>query len=618
MRKGFKLSYLFLNKFRTIQNTHISFDHQYRFVQETDGRRRILPESPGNHKLSGPYFYGEHIYSMSCIVGKNGEGKTSTVDFIHESFLLILKDISEGKLKGKDVTNYVNLSDLLRAYYHLEKETEFLVIFSAGRHEFYLSSIPNIETEMKIRPFTVEYRKYINLERYCTVYFSQMRFRSDVARSGLQRGRSRDARAVLQKGEYDNFYLTTEELFGRYKIDLSEERIDAHRSGSNALNFDILIQFVFIYLRKDLVSKCLGADYLKRMRVNSINCEGSNEDYDIMLSDVLDIKSMEPHLGMIDEIVHDPQAYLWPFSSGQYTRFALLARLFWFLAGSESFSETPFLKIFHDVDEFRAFEEKFLNRRIVKNTGAILLFDEGDLCYHPEWQREFVGDIIGLVKACAREDMQIVFTTNSPFMMSDMLREDIVALTRDKKDIDEDVLTFGQNIHTLLAHRFFLDSTIGSVSESVIGWLISLLADPKISNDQEKQSDPKNRDVPEEKKNSILIDMKEEGLSKERAEARYVNRKVYERYEEYCKNRGWDEYSDKSEFLEDLISSIGEEIYRKRLSYRFDLYRNRILENSVVLTAEDADRLLGMLKSDPTYGRDPKMSAVIENLQNKR
>lgn len=112
--------------------------------------------------------------------------------------------------------------------------------------------------------------------------------------------------------------------------------------------------------------------------------------------------------------------------------------------------------------------------------------------------------------------------------------------------------------------------------------------------------------------------MYEEGLNQKRAEARYVNEKVFERYKEYCKNRGWDKWSDKSEFLEALISSIGEEIYRKRLSYRFDSYRNRTLEDHVMLTAENAERLLSMLKSDPKYGKDSEMTALIERLQNKR
>ena len=628
MSMGFKLSYLYLDKYRTIEEAHVSFDHRYIFVQGTDGSKRIEFELPAKRRLASPYFYGDHIYSMSCIVGRNGEGKTSTVDFIHECFLLMLKHINEGLLEVDSESFVVADLDTRRAFYHLEENTEFMVIFSAGKDDYFLTNIPHIENTVGIKAFTGQQRDLIDLDRYCMVYFSQMRFRSSVASSELQRGRSRDAQALSRMGFFDNKddnpYLTTEELFGRYKVDFSEERINARRGLEKDVNFDILLQLVFIYLRSDLVSKCLGDTFMERMRINSIDYEGGDRDNDSMLSDAIDAKHRIIDTNMISQIVRDPRSYLRPFSSGQYTRFALLARLFWFLAGSKSFSETPFPGIFDDKAQYHIFEQRFLNRKIAENTGALLLFDEGDLFYHPEWQREFVGDIIDLVRTCAGEDMQIVFTTNSPFMMSDMLREDIVTLTRDKKDIDEDVLTFGQNIHTLLAHRFFLDSTIGSVSESVIGWLISLLADPEISDEQEKQSTLKKDGALkeygglEEKRNSILLYMYKEGMSQKRAEARYVNEKVFERYKEYCKNRGWDEWSDKSEFLEALISSIGEEIYRKRLRYRFDSYRERTLENSVMLTAENADRLLSMLKSDPKYESDPEMSVLIERLQNKK
>lgn len=646
MSMGFKLSYLYLNKYRTIEEAHVSFDHRYIFVQGADGRKRIESELPAKRRLARPYFYGDHIYSMSCIVGRNGEGKSSTVDFIHECFLLMLKHINEGWLKVDGDSFVVADLDPRRAFYHLEEKTEFLVIFSAGEDDYFLTNIPHIENTVGIKAFTGQQGDLIDLDRYCMVYFSQMRFRTGIARSELQRGRSRDTLVVQEMGLYDdmddNPYLTTEELFGRYKVDLSEERINARRSLVKNVNFDILIQLVFIYLRRDLVCKCLGDTFMERMRINSINYEGGDCDNDSMLSEAVDAENGRLNLNMISRIVRDPQAYLRPFSSGQYTRFALLSRLFWILEGSRRFRETPFIKIFEDISEYRAFEERFLNRRIADNTGALLLFDEGDLFYHPEWQREFVGDITRMVRTCAGEDMQIVFTTNSPFMMSDMLREDIVTLTRDKKDIAEDVLTFGQNIHTLLAHRFFLDSTIGSVSESVIGWLISLLADPgqitekrekydapegykgldgydglKEYDGQEKKGAPKEHDVLEEKRNAIRMYMTKEGLSKARAEARYVNRKVYEKYTEYCINREWDELSDKSEFLEALISSIGEEIYRKRLSYRFELYRKRTLEKSVVITAETAERLLNKLKNDPNYWRDPAVSELMGHLQKK-
>ena len=122
MSMGFKLSYLYLDKYRTIEEAHVSFDHRYIFVQGTDGSKRIESELPAKRRLASPYFYGDHIYSMSCIVGRNGEGKSSTVDFIHECFLLMLKHINEGLLEVNGDSFAVANLDTRRAFYHLEEK----------------------------------------------------------------------------------------------------------------------------------------------------------------------------------------------------------------------------------------------------------------------------------------------------------------------------------------------------------------------------------------------------------------------------------------------------------------------------------------------------------------
>ena len=54
MSGSFKLSYLYLDKYRTIENAHVSFDHRYIFVQGADGRRRIEFESETKRRLARP------------------------------------------------------------------------------------------------------------------------------------------------------------------------------------------------------------------------------------------------------------------------------------------------------------------------------------------------------------------------------------------------------------------------------------------------------------------------------------------------------------------------------------------------------------------------------------
>ena len=45
------------------------------------------------------HFYGKYVYSLSCIVGKNGTGKTSIVDFLRETFFRLVKLIQMNRIE---------------------------------------------------------------------------------------------------------------------------------------------------------------------------------------------------------------------------------------------------------------------------------------------------------------------------------------------------------------------------------------------------------------------------------------------------------------------------------------------------------------------------------------
>lgn len=112
----------------------------------------------------------------------------------------------------------------------------------------------------------------------------------------------------------------------------------------------------------------------------------------------------------------------------------------------------------------------------------IILLDEPDREMHPEWSRNFIDIVIKMVEilnegikakgnSARKLSTQIVISTNSPFLLSDIRKEDIVLL-----DLDESIpsdkrnmvllenginKTFGANIHNLLKESFFMSSTIG-------------------------------------------------------------------------------------------------------------------------------------------------------------
>lgn len=616
---SFKISHLYLDKYRTIHGIEVSFDH--RFVVQNNGNWNINYEK--EDMLAGPYFYGDKIYSMSCIVGRNGEGKTSLVDFIHESFLLMMKDIGKGNLRISADSHKVELSDDDRTFYHIGMNTEFLIVFSANGNDYYFTNIDSVKADEGIEPYSNEVAKDICFDQSCVAYFSMMKYRAEVAKTELQMGRIQDERAIEKRGlkkenAKGNYYRSISELFGNYKVDLSEEKFNNKRSIEKNDNLDILMQLVFMKCQKEMVNECLGEDFSSRMMINSYS----------FVDDLFNNKLVKDFLKDDKEALkksllayQDGLSYLRPFSSGQYSRFALLARLYWFLKGSHDIMNTSLYGVFSPSNEYRRIEEHLFNHQLDSINDSILLFDEGDLCYHPEWQRKYVNDIRNAVKKFARGDVQIIFTTNSPFMMSDMLREDIVTLAQDTSGFGDNSLTFGQNIHTLLAHRFFLNNTIGEVSENVIDWLIGLLTEPT----EELREQYKSKEQSEADNNFVAKKMvwlnskiKEKGLSENEIagkEEEYVNRSVYEFFKAYCDLRKWQELSDKSKFIENLISNIGEEVYRKQLYFRYESYKGRIAKYRKNTGKDKAEELIKLMKQYKVGDDDQALQLLKQKLQ---
>lgn len=109
---------------------------------------------------------------------------------------------------------------------------------------------------------------------------------------------------------------------------------------------------------------------------------------------------------------------------------------------------------------------------IDRNDSALIFIDEGEVYYHPEWQREYINTLTELIKENSDEcTLQIVIATNSPFMLSDIINENITYIPRN----GEEEKTFGQNIHTLLKQNFFMEYTIGEFARKKIVWLMQTM-----------------------------------------------------------------------------------------------------------------------------------------------
>ncbi len=112
----------------------------------------------------------------------------------------------------------------------------------------------------------------------------------------------------------------------------------------------------------------------------------------------------------------------------------------------------------------------------------LLLLDEVENGLHPQWQKEFIKlltDVLSafLEKYPKRFSFNIVLTSHSPFIISDLPKENVIFL-KDGKNISEstNINPFGANIHTLLSHGFFMEGGLmGESAKDKINDVIKVL-----------------------------------------------------------------------------------------------------------------------------------------------
>lgn len=107
--------------------------------------------------------------------------------------------------------------------------------------------------------------------------------------------------------------------------------------------------------------------------------------------------------------------------------------------------------------------EKFSEAR---QPDFILLLDEPENYMHPEMCRTFIHDLNNLLKQRnPMSSFQVILSTHSPFMLSDVLANQIIKMDYDDKGLcvisHAEKPTYAANIHSIMADSFFLKYTIG-------------------------------------------------------------------------------------------------------------------------------------------------------------
>lgn len=109
---------------------------------------------------------------------------------------------------------------------------------------------------------------------------------------------------------------------------------------------------------------------------------------------------------------------------------------------------------------------------------CILLMDEPDSSFHPEWSRNFMKNLIDFLKTpgLSKYKFQIIMTTHSPIILSDVLKDDIICLDYDMKEektvIKKSKFGFMSNINEIMTDTFFVKGVVGTFAEEIVDQLI--------------------------------------------------------------------------------------------------------------------------------------------------
>lgn len=116
------------------------------------------------------------------------------------------------------------------------------------------------------------------------------------------------------------------------------------------------------------------------------------------------------------------------------------------------------------------------------SSSTLFCIDEADLYLHPQWQIEFIERLITCLPSLSNGRKQIVITTHSPILVSDLPSQCLIALSPPQSEhikeppATDDLKTFGANLFDIYSATFGLNGQrTGNLSSKYISKTLAIL-----------------------------------------------------------------------------------------------------------------------------------------------
>lgn len=547
--------YIYMKDYLGLKEKEYNFHENYKFTFDKNLKEILIEEVdikiPNN-------FFGEKIVSVNAIIGENGKGKTRILDFIY-SYL-----ITNNKWQRVKKDDWSGINDFLNKEY----EAEYILILKGRGESFYISSnLLRTTIDRSINKTKIFY--YSNIFDYDYI----LKYRRNSRRKITDLSITEEFLGAKFEGYSSNsifFNIKIQNDIRQIKFikDLRRKYIDFYEDLKKELYLPESIALDFLWFKNTKMKTEFKTDLVKEYnkicdnfdndlrsikelfkRFFIINMWGiiteeeitlekeykfqsENSDIlhglDIILSHasikkvgnriyfLLDINFIDDLLGIIKNIenkVSSPSKFKFKFSIDLRKIPLEMSRVLDYRWEKPmSSGEKGLLRLFSYLHEI-------LNSN-KSSENLILLIDELDATFHPEWQRKaldllikYLNDYSRYIKANLTS--QLIISSHSPFLIADLPKEKIIALENDgSQKSNEKLLSFGSNILDIYKENFFLTSTFGEFAKGKITNVIELLS----------KGETEYMKLSENKKNEIkfIINSVGEPLIKNKLERMYL------------------------------------------------------------------------------------------------
>jgi len=510
-----ELVYLWVEDYKNIKKQGFNFSPNFEcefipvYEDEKVSEKSELKITQKENSLKD--FFGENI-NITAIVGENGSGKSSVLELLKEilnynkliSFVLIFKEDNQIYYKKNDLKiEGINIISQLSLEEASFGNTELLEIFKPNKEE--TRKVFNEEYFtlcLKETRFDFDFLKKYFFDK-CTIQFNiskkfnllSYHFSNKLSPPSLPLETFEIRKEIYKKNRFIEYcfdFLVDKILdtFNQDKTNLIEV-IKSKEKEYNDFNKKVIEVQKCIKIKKDQIDK-KNPDFFKDKQYQDLFkllFEFDSEKLGNTYHELIKTYEIDDLLKLKEYIENNEfLLYLKLNNVLEYSFYNSFNNIY---LNDLSDGEINFLMLYTNI-------AKYFN--LTHENEKLILLDESEIFFHPNWQKKLVLNLISfLKKVFIKNKIQILVTSHSPFILSDLPKQNVIFLEKDEKTGNcinatnkVDINPFGANIHTLLSHGFFMkDGLMGEFAKSKIDDVIKYLNNDKdatINNDKDAQN----------------------------------------------------------------------------------------------------------------------------------